>query len=91
MTNENRSAIDQNFAALRRVVETRTYEQLDALLAEQRNLISQLSFADPESKACFTEAQNLTAWSLNMLKVQRSALEQTLSDTAKLKQLAGYK
>lgn len=90
MTNENRSAIDQNFEAIRRVMETRTFEELDTLLAEQRALIGQLSFADSESRACFNEAQSLTAWSLNMLKLQRSGLEETLSNIGKLKQLEKY-
>lgn len=91
MTNPTQSAIDQNFAGIRRVIETRAYDGLDSLLAEQRTLISNLPFADPETRSYFTQAQSLTAWSLNMVKLQRSALEQTLSDVAKLKQLEEYK
>lgn len=91
MTNASQSAVDQNFASIRRVIETRAYDNLDVLLAEQRTLISDLPFADPEARAYITQAQNLVAWSLTMVQLQRSGLEQTLSDVGRLKQLEEYK
>jgi hypothetical protein len=85
------SAIEENFDSIRRAIDNRAYDELDLLLAEQRVLIGNLPFADPEARAYFVQAQDLTAWSLTVVRMQRSALEQSLSSVARLKQIEEYR
>jgi hypothetical protein len=85
------SAIEENFDSIRRAIDNRAYDELDPLLAEQRVLIGNLPFADAEAQAYFVQAQDLTAWSLTVVRMQRSALEQSLSSVARLKQIEEYK
>jgi len=88
--NTSRATIEQNFANIRRVIESRIYDELNPLLAEQRVLIGSLPFADPEAQAYFAQVQDLTAWSLTMLRMQRSALEQSLAAVVRLRQIEEY-
>ncbi|HSU29647.1 MAG TPA: hypothetical protein VLJ11_00310 [Bryobacteraceae bacterium] len=85
------SAIEENFDSIRRAIDNRAYDELDLLLAEQRVLIGNLPFADPEAQAYFVQAQDLTAWSLTVVRMQRSALEQSLSSLARLRQIEKYR
>lgn len=85
--NTSRAAIEENFANIRRVIESRVYDELNPLLDEQRVLIGSLPFADPEAQAYFAQVQDLTAWSLTMVRMQRSALATAASDINRLKQL----
>lgn len=87
MTTATQAAIDQNFADIQRVIESGSYEELNALLAEQRTLVSSLPFADPEKHAYITQAQQLTAWSLSIVQVHRSALANAVSDLNRKKLL----
>ena len=80
-------AIAQNFDNIRRIIENRAYDELNPLLAEQRILIGNLPLADPEAQEYFFQAQDLTAWSLTMVKMERSALATAISDVNRLKQL----
>ncbi len=84
-------AVEKNFADIRIAIENRAYDDLHSLLAEQRVLIGNLPLADPEAQACFVQAQDLTAWSLSMVKMQRSALQESLSTVAQLKQVDEYR
>lgn len=86
-----RSAIEENFDSIRSAIDRRAYDELDLLLAEQRILIGNLPFTDPEAQAYFTQAQDLTAWSITVVRMQRSTLEQSLSSIARLKQLEEYR
>ena len=85
------SAIEENFDSIRSAIDRRAYDELDLLLAEQRILIGNLPFTDPEAQAYFAQAQDLTAWSITVVRMQRSALEQSLSSVARLKQLEEYR
>jgi hypothetical protein len=85
--NLNHIAVEQNFAALRRAIEDRTYDELDRLLAEQRILIGNLTLADPEAQEYFVQAQDLTAWSLKTVRMHRSVLEREIADVNRSKQI----
>jgi hypothetical protein len=79
--------LDGNFASIRHAIENQAYEDLDRLLAEQRTLISNLSFADPDARAYFMQAQDLTAWSLSLVKLRQSAISTAISDVSRQKLL----
>jgi hypothetical protein len=78
--NTDYMAIDRNFANIRQTIESRSYEDLEGLLAEQRMLVGNLPFADPDAQAYFTQAQDLVAWSLAMVRLRHSAISTAISD-----------
>jgi hypothetical protein len=78
-------ALDRNFAGIRGAIETHSYADLDRLLAEQRTLIGNLPFADPDAQAYFTQAQDLVAWSLSMVRLRQSVISMAISDAGRQK------
>ncbi len=85
------SEIRQNFESLRLAVEDRRYEEIESLLREQRSLVKDLPITDPEVRDTLKQAQELTLWSLTMVRIQRSALEHSLAAITQMKHLDGYK
>lgn len=85
------SEIQTNFDSLRSAVEDRRYEDIESLLQEQSILVKNLPIADPEVRDTLRQAQELTLWSLTMVKIQRTALEQSLAAVTQLKHLEGYR
>lgn len=83
----DQQALDRNFVSIRSAIESHSYEDLDRLLAEQRMLVSDLPFADPEAREYFTQAQDLVTWSLAMVKLRQSAISTAISDVNRQKLL----
>lgn len=85
------NSIQQNFDALRRAVEDRRYQDIESLLQEQRSFVEDLPITDLEVRDMLRQAQDLTLWSLAMVRIQRNGMERDLAKFTQLKQLEGYK
>lgn len=85
------SEIQKNFDNLRVAVEDRRYEDVEELLQEQRSLVKDLSIADPDVRDALMQAQELTLWSLAMIKMQRVDLERNLAVVTQVKKIEEYK
>jgi len=85
------SAIEQNFADLRRAVEDRRYTDAQKFLEEQRFLFQKLNIEDREACDLLEQARELTNWALMLARVQHAHAERAFASLLKLKQLdAGY-
>lgn len=85
------SAIEQNFADIRRATEDRRYADAQKFLEEQRLLFRQLNIDDAEACELLRQAAELTNWALTLARVQHAHAERAFASLLKLKQLdAGY-
>jgi hypothetical protein len=91
MIGNSTGPIQQNCDALRLAIEDRRYQDVEDLLREQRSLVKELSIADPEVRDMLRQAQELTLWSLTMVRIQRNGMERDLAKFTQLKHLEGYK
>ena len=88
---ETTDAIIRSFDELRGAIENRKYEELQAIIEDQRSLFKSLDFADNGSLELLTQAQDLTNWALTLAKVQHSHTERAYADVLRVQQVdRGY-
>ena len=81
-----KAEIEQSFEDLRSAVQEQRYQDVQAILRNQRPLFEALDFNQADAFDLLKQGQDLANWALTLTRVQRSHMERAYASLLRLQQ-----